>query len=98
MFPFSNTLYFVFTFAEYFDIRILWLWGRTKNGEKFIASFNKYLLYSALWHELCLGKQKWMRQAWLPPLGILQSTETNKKTCKSEESTDGGRNETESET
>lgn len=83
MFPFSNTLYFVFTFVEYFDIRILWLCGKIENKEKFIASFNKYLLCSALWHELCLRKQKWTRQAWLLPAGSLQSTKANEKKCKS---------------
>lgn len=29
-----------------------------------------YLLHSAPWHDLCLGKWKWTRQAWLLPSGI----------------------------
>lgn len=76
MFPFSNTSCFTLTFAEYFDIGMVWWCGRTKNGSKFTASLNKYLLHATPWHDLCLGKWKWTRQAWLQPSGILQSPET----------------------
>lgn len=64
-YPLSNPFHLVSTVAEYLDIWTLRLGGRTENGERFIASFDNFLPCSAAWHELCLGMQKWTRQAWL---------------------------------
>lgn len=73
------------------------LCSRTENGERFIASFDKYLLCSASWHKLCLGVPKWARQAWLLSSGrsLLKATipswQGEEETYKSQARTDGGR-------